>query len=366
MHKTRTEWDAYIEREKAALVPVLERLGYRLESSQPHISGERFLFRAVTTASGAKLILLGQTADGRRVVIKATRDAEGARELIHERECRRMLKDIDFAYELFTSPEELLFTRADGFVISVQAFIEQEFAFLDRPLKEQFAYALGAFKAQEGAHATTYEHRRKIRGTFGSMNADGYRAAYDSFRAETARLLGDHSDAVSVMHEGARFLSEHLDVVEQYGSFLTHTDFVPHNFRIKDGQIYLLDYASLRFGNKYEGWARFLNFMALHNPPLADALTTYVRENRTEEESEALAAMRAYRLGEIITYYARNVSRTDGDLRKLTEARVAFWTDMLREHLEGRTLPPERIKQYETLRDSLRSEEEKARQVGLH
>jgi hypothetical protein len=366
MNNTRAEWDAYVAREIAALTPALTRLGYALQAAQPHVSGERFLFRAVTTASGAKLILLGRTADGRRVVIKATRDREGARELAHERECRRMLQQIDFAYELFTSPEELLFTEVDGFTISVQAYVEQEKAFLDRPLKEQFAYALGAFKAQEGAHATTYEHRRMIAGAFGSMDAIAYLAAFGAFRTEVRAALGADSDAASVMGTAAAFLAEHREVIEQYGSFLTHTDFVPHNFRIKDGQIYLLDYASLRFGNKYEGWARFLNFMALHNPPLAEALTEYVRLNRTAEELESLTAMRAYRLGEIITYYSRNLSRTDGDLHALTKARVAFWTDMLEALLQGRALPAERVTAYGALRDSLRSEEEKARQVGLN
>ncbi|HVW82857.1 MAG TPA: hypothetical protein VHC68_02870 [Candidatus Paceibacterota bacterium] len=366
MPDSRKIWEAYVGRELAGLRPILAREGYALDAAQPHLAGERHLHRAVTTESGRKLILLGARADGSRVVIKATSDPESKQELIHERERRAELNKINFAYELFASPRELFFGSRGSYLISVQEFIEQERPYLARPLKEQFAYALGAFKAQEGAHATTYGHRRRIERVFGRLEARDYLRNSDSFKDGIAVALSNDTRPATLIARTAAVLRENTGVLEQYGDFLTHTDFVPHNFRIKDGQIYLLDYSSLRFGNKYEGWARFLNFMALYNPPLTRALEEYVRKNRTQEESAALHAMRLYRLSELIWYYARNLPHTEGDLRRLTEARVAFWADMLEAALEDRELPQERIDAYTELRDALRSEDEKERQKGLH
>jgi hypothetical protein len=130
--------------------------------------------------------------------------------------------------------------------------------------------------------------------------------------------------------------------------------------------IYLLDTASLRFGNKYEGWARFLNFMTLYNPALEGALVQYVRDNRTPEESETLSLMRIYRLGEILSYYSDWLEKVSGDLHALTKARIAFWSQALAAQLQGETLSQESIASYKNQRDSLRSEDEKRRQIGLH
>ena len=358
-------WEAYREEELSALRPILGELHLSLEERQPHIKGERFLMQAVTTASGRKLILLGKNAQGERVVIKATRDKAGAREITHERACRALLADIGFAYEIFRSPEELLFVQKSGFTISVQRFIEQESAFIDRSLKEQFALALSAFKAQEGAHAATYEHLRRIRSVFGSMDASAY---LTSFRGFMEGILASEADQglSAVLQKAHGELQAGQELIEQYTGFLTHTDFVPHNIRIVGSDIYLLDHSSLRFGNKYEGWARFLNFMALYNPPLAEALTEYVRLNRAPEELAVLRLMRIYRLGEIVWYYVRARDRSDGDLKRLNEARVGLWTKMLTATLGSKRLSEAELASYRALRDSLRSDDERERQVGLH
>ncbi len=141
---------------------------------------------------------------------------------------------------------------------------------------------------------------------------------------------------------------------------------MPHNIRIVGDDIYLLDHSSLRFGNKYEGWARFLNFMALYNPPLEQALLQYVRENRSSEESESLQCMRVYRLGEIIWYYVSTLAKSSGDLRVLNEKRVAFWTNVLEAILENKPVPEDVLTEYKRTRDSLRTPEERQRQIGLH
>ena len=364
---TQSQWEHYKTKELAAITPLLEKLGFLLEPIQPHLGGERYLMQAVTTTSGRKLILLGRRAsDGARVVIKVTRDMNGARELIHERTYRAALQKINFAYHIFFSPEELLFTTQDGYTISVQEFIEQERQFLERPLEKQFSLILRAFKAQEGAHATTYAHKRFVTKTFGSMDASGYLASYQTFQKQTSihPLTSEH---VRVMlHSGGDMLGKNHETIERYSGFLTHTDFVPHNFRIAGGKIYLLDHSSLRFGNKYEGWARFLNFMTLYNRPLEKALLFYVRNNRTEEEMLSLKLMRIYRLGELIWYHTDKLEKTSGDLHTLTKKRVEFWTSVLEALLHNTLVSEEIVREYKKIRDALRSPEERKRQKGLH
>lgn len=359
-------WDAYCATERQRIEPVLTRLGYTLEAEQPHLGGERYLMYAVTTESGRKLILLGRcSTDGMRVVIKATTDPAGRRELEHEHTCRSALTELGFAYDVFRFPEELLFTRVDGVTLSIQRFLEQECPFLERSPEEQFQLVLRALKAQEGAHATTSRHWRQVRQTFGHRTAQDYPREYATFTAEIQKRRTDDMLG-TLLKRAADQLTEHTENLERYGSFLTHTDFVPHNFRVQNDEIYLLDHSSIRFGNKYEGWARLINFMTLHNPPLAEALTEYVRTNRTPEESPTLTLMRLYRLGEILWYYTRAAERSEGDLRTLNEARIGFWTDVLATVLDEQPLEALVRERYIEQRDGLRSADEQRRQAGLH
>lgn len=363
----KQNWEAYKARELAGVLPLLTILGFSIDDDQPHTEGERYLLLAVTTASGRKLILLGrENATGRRVVIKVASETDGMREIAHERLCRNVLSKIDFAYTAFLSPEEILFTKKGGYLISIQEFVEQDQTFLSRPIEEQFTFALRAFKAQEGAHATTYEHARHIRTTFGSTNHQGYLERFSDFRKNIEKTVPDDRSLRALLAEGEETLKNGIQTIEQYEGFLTHTDFVPHNFRIRNNDIYLLDYSSLRFGNKYEGWARFVNFMTLYNPPLASVLFTYVRENRTPEESISLKLMRIYRLGEIIWYYTRALDKSAGDLHTLTTARVALWAHILDSVLHDTPLSEEVLQNYRELRDTLRSPEERHRQIDLH
>lgn len=363
----KTLWDKYREGEMSALLPHLKSLGVTLEGEQPHTIGERYLMQALTTQSGKKLILLGtRGSDGGRVVIKATRDKKGVEELLHARRCREVLHKIKFAYQTFFSPKEVFFGIRGDFLISIQSFIEQEKPFLERPLREQFFLALKAFKAQESAHATTYGHMRLARKHFGTRDADGYLAAFARFQKDIVSAQRGQRELEETLRRGFSYLKEGREIIEQYSGFLTHTDFVPHNIRVMGETIYLLDHSSLRFGNKYEGWARFINFMELYNPTLAKALTDYVTLNRAPEEALSLQLMRVYRLGEIIYYYVHAAERSLGDLKKLNASRVDFWSAVLRAVLENKALPSSIRENYISLRDSLRSEEEKRRQIGLH
>ena len=152
-------------------------------TEQKHMSGERYLQQAVTTTSGKKLIITGLSNDGTRVVFKATRDAGGIREIEHERTCRNVLARIDFAGSVFHTPEEVGYIQENGFVIAIQRFIEQPSSFLERPVEEQFALALRAFKAQESAHATTSKHRALITSIYGMRDARSYLHSFQTFCA---------------------------------------------------------------------------------------------------------------------------------------------------------------------------------------
>ncbi len=359
-------WLKYCKEELESLRPILERHGYTLETDQPHMSGERFLMQAISTTGGKKLILLGKSSSGMRVIIKATRDVSGIQEITQEHTCREILEKINFAGSTFHSPDELFYKHEQGFCIAITRFIEQTSAFLERRLEDQYLFALQAFKEQEGTHATTYTHKKLIVKTFGIRTAQSYREMQSAFVRNMKNFFPSEEKIITQLEIVESLLAQEETIIEQYCGFLTHTDFVPHNIRITGNTIYLLDHSSLVFGNKYDGWARFINFMTLHNPPLERALTTYVHENRTPEESVSLRMMRLFRLGEIIWYYAQTINKSDGDLRTLNTSRMHFWNTVLTYILKDSSVPQSLIAEYTATRDSLRSEDEKRRQKGLH
>jgi hypothetical protein len=155
-------------------------------------------------------------------------------------------------------------------------------------------------------------------------------------------------------------------LIDKYGNYLSHTDFVPHNFRVRDRKIYMLDcspeYRTVHFGNKYEGWARFINYMVIHNPELGNILADYVRKNRGEEEHMSLRLMRVYKLGFLIAFYTESLKSTTGDLLELTRERIGFWHEVLKFILGDKPVSSDFVKEYKDKRDKLRSEEEKKRQ----
>jgi hypothetical protein len=366
MTNLESEWKEYLDKEVPKVTEILRSHGITLSSDQPHIKGERFLMQALTTISGRKLILLGtDTKTNETVVIKAARDIAGKQELHHERTCRTLLHTMKFSYDAFHSPKEILFIEKQGYTIFVSAFLEQSSSFLERPLPEQFTFALRAFKAQEHTRATTAKHFAQIKRTFGSRTSTEYLSMFAAF-VSTATSKNAPLLTQKLLTIAQETLTKQRERIEQYCGFLTHTDFVPHNFRIKDDTLYLLDFSSLRFGNKHESWARFLNFMTLYNPALETLLIEYVEKNRSPEERGSLQLMRLFRLGEIITYYLNTVDKSQSDLQTLNQQRVDFWTKVLEAELQNVRVAREVVHIYKGKRDALRSHAEKERQVGLH
>jgi len=358
-------WEHYREETLHTIQPILADLGFILDETQVHVGGERYLTTLARDVGGGgyKLVLTGKRAqDGARVVIKVSNDPQGIREMERERECRQVLHTITFAVRAFHTPEELLYTKHGDFVISITSYVEQERAFIEHSLDEQFFLVLRAFEAQEGVHATTHEHAQAIKKTFGSVTADDYLHKFDTFVAQVRHHLPDRTHLHEMLDRGREFLHTHKTTVARYCGFLTHADFVPNNLRVAHRDIFLLDYASIHFGNKYESWARFLNFMIHHNATLEQTLAEYVRTNRNAEEYLSLRLMRVYKIGFLLAFYAQALAKTSGNLRTLTEGRLVLWQEVMDAILKDQPVPETIVSTYVEKMNTLRSEDEKARQ----
>jgi len=342
---------------------LLKPIGFSLDERQPYTSGERYL--AIGMAGG-KLVLAGtRDKDGTKVIVKASRQKDGKKEIESEKLSRDLMRSLSFADKKILIPEELYYGINGDYVFLIMRFIQQDKVFVAHTVEEQFFIALSAFEAQESFHATTYEHLRAIKGVFPVLSADEYLRDFERLKNSVLSLYPDESLRV-ILEKTGIFLTAHRMEIDRYANYLTHTDFVPHNFRIMEHTLYMLDcvpnYATIHFGNKYEGWARFLNYMVLHSPKLERLLVTYVRQNRGEDEYLSLRLMRAYKLVFLLDFYARSLAKTTGDLHTLTLARLAYWREALVSVLEDRPLAKEVTEKYIATRDSLRSDEEKARQ----
>ncbi len=358
---TPDSWKEYCEKQLTTITPMLADAGILLDAVQPHIEGERYVL------SGPKLVLFGKRReDNVKVVVKITDDPEETKKLEEERNRRELLHKIQFAYRTFLTPSILIFGRNGAHTFMVSEYIAQDKPFLDRPLTEQFFIALRAFEAQEGSHATAYSHVKSIEKVFELLSAEDYVMLANTHRKEVSELLPEYTATQDALARAGAILIREKELIGRYCGFLTHWDFVPHNFRIRNNDIYLLDHSAIRFGNKYEGWARFSNFMALYNPELETAITAFVRDNRHAEESDVLRLMRMYRLGELIRMHASIMDSAEGDLVSLSSARVDFWTAVLQAQLDAKPVHARVIAQYREKRDSLRDDAEKNRQKDLH
>lgn len=361
-NKTNTpteNWESYRNQEIARIAPTLKKLGVNLHEKQVHTSGERYLM------SGKKLVLDATHQGAGRVIVKVSSSKKGKEEIRNDRACRQILNSINFAYQDFFLPQEIFFGEQGGCLLSVTAYIEQDQHLIDRPLEEQFFISLRALEAQESVHATTYSHTKAIRKTFGLKSAEDYLREFSEFEEKALSQEPNNKILKNVYERAKIFLREGKDTIARYAGFLTHHDFVPHNIRIKERDIYLLDHTSIYFGNKYEGWARFVNFMVHHSPELEKALCEYVRANRGEDEYLALRLMRAYKLGLLIQYYTGTLSKTTGDMHKLMRMRLAFWIEVLESVLDDRQMELARVTQFLDEENLLRSDEEKARRKEI-
>lgn len=363
--ESKATWEKYRDTELNAVRPILATLGYAIDDQQVHISGERYLMAGARDVGGGgkKLVLTGEhIPDHKRVIIKVSSSIAGIAEIERERNTRTTLHKLEFALRTFYSPEEMLFEMHGPYRIYITAYVEEARSFFEHSLDEQFFLALRALETQEGVHATTERHAASVRKSFGMMHAEEYIASYKQF-AEEARIANPNDAVMAAeLARGEKFLEAHRTIVARYCGFLTHADFVPNNMRVSGNEIFLLDYASMHIGNKYESWARFINFMIHHNAKLEELLVRYVRENRGTEEFLSLRLMRVFKLAFLLRYHTQALHQSVGDLHKLIEQRIIFWTAALTAVLDDKPVPQEIIDTYVGHMEALRSEEEKARQ----
>jgi len=354
--KTEISWQAKKIHELEEISKKLQFLGYSTDEHQPHMSGERYLM------TKDKLVIAGKhSKTNERVIIKVSKHLEGKKEIEMEKRSRDLLKTIAFTKKEIIFPAELYFGEQDGSLVWITSYVPQEKIFVAHTLEEQFFLALRAFEAQEAFHATTFEHLKTIKNTFPVFNAEENIKKFEYFKKKI--LANNHEKCLSAtLSTAEEFLRSNKQTIDRYSRYLVHQDFVPHNFRIKNNEVYMLDCSAVYFSNKYEGWARFLNYMLIHNPELEKLLAKYILENRGDEEYLSLRLMRVLKISELLEYYTRSLEKTTGDLRTLTEARIKFWQQALEMILADKPLPDTIRDEYISKRDALRSPDEKERQ----
>ena len=356
----KQKWEEYCNSEIAGVLFILKNLGFSIDKKQVHIEGERYLM------SGEKLVLVGRRlSDDKRVIIKVSSKKNGIKEIKEEHNRRTILNNLNFSYSKFFLPEEILFKKVKGYFISISFYIDEKTPFLSLNLKDQFFASLRAFKIQEGVHATAHSHIKSIKKKFGIADDDYYIDAFGEFLKTCSKCCPENEIFLKTLKRAEEFLILNKETINRYSGFLTHADFVPHNFRVVGNDIYLLDSASLFFGNKYESWARFLNYMVIYNRELELIIIKYVQENRDKEEYLSLRLMRVFKLGFLLEFYAKSLKKTSGNLYALNKERISFWSSVLGGILNDQFISKEAVLEYKSLRDSFRSDSEKNRQKEL-
>jgi hypothetical protein len=345
-----------IKLELKNISPVLSGLGFELEKKQPHIGGERMIL------SQKKLVLLcTEKSTGNRAVAKCSKFKEGIDEIKREKEVRSHLTNVKFALDELALPKEMFFGEKNGYLIFITQYINQEKIFVGYSLLDQFFMALRALERQESFHATTYEHLNIIKNTFDVQTPQNYSEKFDYFIKNINKNC-ENSQISFLFEKTKKFFDENLKIIETYSYYLIHEDLVPHNFRIENLQIHTLDCASLHYGNKYESWARFLNYMTIHNPELENKLTNYIKNNRGENEYFCLRLMKIFKIAQLMNYHSGLLDKIDGNFLALTKIRLVFWSKFLSRLLEDKKISAAEHSDYIQKRNALRSEEEKERQ----
>lgn len=358
----KNNWQEFVQQEIDYFKPILNGLGFTIDADQPHTKGERGSFRA------KKIILLGNhKLDNKKVVIKCARFEEGVSELLEEKQARESIKKIDFAYHEFLEPEEVYFSSTNDYTIQITEFIQEEMRFTEREPKEQFDIVYKSFVVQEGIHAVTRKHNKQIQEYFKVYDFEDYRKQVSICKEKVTDFLGSESD---LLEKAERDVLQNKYRINQYSGFLTHTDFVPHNFRVRNSRVHLLDHSAIVIGNKHDGWARFLNWAVLHAPMVEKWFEEYFKINRSLEEQESLRLMRLVRLFELAAHHSKiyfDATKCENlELKELSKKRVYFWLEVMRAVFENREVDRQIIEDYKNIRDSLRTQSEKERQKVIY
>lgn len=353
---TKEEWDKW---KKEALVRVQEVLDMHdivLDEVQNQLIGERYLM------SGKKLVLQGSNKHSLgKVIVKYSDDKHLINEISDERRRKKIIENIKFGYKSIYFPKELVWTLNNKYALLITEYIDQETVFVKYPIKEQFFYSLKALEAFEGVHSVVSKHDNELKSLSSPKSSEDYIRSFAEMKEDTEKQIPERKHTLEVLDDGLDFLKANQSLVQKYCDFLTHDDFVPHNMRILENDVVVLDHSSLVVGNKYESWARFLNFMIIYGRDLDNMLSEYVLTNRGEEEYTTLRLMRIYKVGFLINFYAKAINKTTGPLFNITDNRVKMWTKVMECLIQNVEIPIDLISQHHEILKNNRSEEEKIR-----
>ncbi len=309
-----------------------------------------------------KLVLVGiQTATNLKVIIKISRLVKGIEEIKQEKKVRDILSSFAFTKKVMFFPREIFSGKRGVYHILVTEFISQEKVFIARPLSEQFSIIIQSFKTREAFHARTFKRVQKAAKTFPVFDANTYLDNFKNFRG----IVVSHYKNLALsklLSQSGQILKQNIEIIEKHNNYLIHGDFVPHNFIISDKSLYILDYSAFHFGNKYEEWARLLNYMVIHNPALERRLKKHIANMRGETDYLDLQLMRIYKIGFLLSFYAQSLDKTSSDLHALTKRRIKFWQEVLQSVIDDKNLDEGILEDYLKNRDHLRSAEEIKRQ----
>ena len=352
-------WEAKIDREIPEIKSLLLGLGYEIDEQQPNLLGEKFLMKI------DKFILNGtRLSDGKRVIVKISKDKDGIEEIEADRKASKNLGTLTFALETVKIAEEFYFDKMDGYIIFIIEFLEQKEPLMKLPLEDQFYITLRAFDILENIYLSTFEHKKQVKNKFPILTAEDYMKKFLQYRDNINKILNDPevNQKISLAKD---IFKKNLKVVERYGNFLVHEDFVQQNFRLQNNILYFIDHEALQFGNLHETQARYLNFMLVHSPKLEKKITQHIKQKSEKENSDAylsLQMMRLLKCTQLLEYYAKSLEKSAGDEYKISKVRFDFWLDVLEHLSEDKPVHDSLVEEYKNARDNLRSKEEVERQ----
>jgi hypothetical protein len=353
---SKQEWENWKDLEMKKVSDILEKINISLNKEQIQLSGERFLM------SGKKLVLEGFSVNlQKKVIVKYSTDKELIKEILDERNRKDTLEKIKFSYKSINFPKEIYFEKKPEYVLLVTEYIEQETLYVKMSEEDKFFLALKALEAFEGVHSVVGSHQKALNKLNKPFESNDYLKKFEEMYSETKNFLNHESKTVKTLEIAKELLNKNKDLIEKYCNFLTHDDFVPHNMRVKDNDVVVLDHSSLILGNKYESWARFLNFMLIYGLETEKRLSNFVLENRGEEEYFVLRLMRIFKISFLLNFYAKSILKSSDNLQKLQTKRLNWWTEVLEKIISNQNIEKGFVDEHHKFLEELRSEEEKKR-----
>ncbi len=323
-------WEAYLEKELGVLVPLLASEGVTLDED-PYLPG------AYAVPEAPILTLLGtHTESGKRVVVQVTSDPGTAKELTRDTERRECVERHGCLPLTIRLPEEVAFGRRDMHTFMVTEYLYEDRSFSELSLEDAFFFALRILEAQEQTPPMPYRAMRAANKLFDTYTAERYVNTLQRYRREVSKLLSEHQQTQEMLALAGATLLRERERIDRYTGTLLYRKASPETVRISDGEMYLLDHALFHFGNRYESWAHFINYCALHRPEVEAALVDYVHANRGPEVAEVLRIMRLFTLVEVIHEDARARERVEANKVADIEVRIDFWTAVLQTQLSTR------------------------------